>query len=225
MDFEKQRFLHRQLLASSLLQFTTKMFAYTARREYVVGEHHRIICNALMDVIKGKTNKLIINISPRYGKTLLCSQMFIAYGLALNPASKFLHISYSGSLVQDNSMAVKDTITSTYFQTLFPEVQIRKNDNTRSKWSTTAGGGEYATSTLGQITGFGAGQAEMTEDYIRKNCKEITPELVKMKTTGDKILNVKTPGLIDTFDPSALLLALRAKLTLLVPYPIDLTLK
>lgn len=91
MDFEKQRFLHKQLVASSLLQFTTKMFAYTARREYVIGEHHRIICDALMDVIRGKTNKLIINISPRYGKTLLCSQMFIAYGLALNPASKFLH--------------------------------------------------------------------------------------------------------------------------------------
>lgn len=32
-------------------------------------------------------------------------------------------------------------------------------------------------------------QAEMTADYIRKNCKELTPELVKMKTTGDKILN------------------------------------
>ncbi len=32
-------------------------------------------------------------------------------------------------------------------------------------------------------------QAEMTADYIRKNCKEITPELIKMKTTGDKILN------------------------------------
>ena len=70
MDFEKQRFLHKQLVASSLLQFTTKMFAYTARREYVVGEHHRIICDALMDVIRGKTNKLIINISPRYGKAI-----------------------------------------------------------------------------------------------------------------------------------------------------------
>lgn len=32
-------------------------------------------------------------------------------------------------------------------------------------------------------------QAEMVADYIRRNCKEIAPELVKMKTTGDKILN------------------------------------
>ena len=42
-------------------------------------------------------------------------------------AEETVRISYSGSLVQDNSMAVKDTITSTYFQTLFPNVKIRKN--------------------------------------------------------------------------------------------------
>lgn len=32
-------------------------------------------------------------------------------------------------------------------------------------------------------------QAEMVADYIWKNCADITPELVTMKTTGDKILN------------------------------------
>lgn len=32
-------------------------------------------------------------------------------------------------------------------------------------------------------------QAEMVADYIRENCTDITPELVTMKTTGDKILN------------------------------------
>ena len=42
MDFEKERLFHKQLLSSSLLQFTTKMFAYTSKREYVVGEHHKI---------------------------------------------------------------------------------------------------------------------------------------------------------------------------------------
>lgn len=139
------------------------MFSYINKTSYLVGEHHIRICNALDDVIKGKTRKLIINIAPRYGKTALCSQMFIAYGLALNPAAKFLHLSYSGSLVQDNSIAVKDVITSEYFQAVF-DARIRKNDNTRSKWSTIQGGGEYATSTLGQITGFGAGQVESVED-------------------------------------------------------------
>lgn len=188
MDFEKQRFLHKQLVASSLLQFTTKMFAYTIQREYVVGEHHRIICDALMDVIKGKTNKLIINIAPRYGKTALCSQMFIAYGLALNPAAKFLHISYSSGLVQDNSVTVKDIIMSPYYQALFPEVRFKKSDNTRAKWSTTAGGGEYATSTLGQITGFGAGQPDWTDEEIA-NMDEFTAKFNPAMFSGGIVID------------------------------------
>ncbi|MFQ8804134.1 MAG: phage terminase large subunit [Alistipes indistinctus] len=85
--------------------------------------------------------------------------MFIAYGLAINPASKFLHLSYSGSLVQENSMAVRDIVGCEYFQAVFP-AKLRYGDNTRTKWSTVQGGGLYATSTLGQITGFGAGQVE-----------------------------------------------------------------
>lgn len=173
MEFEKERYLHKQLLASSMMQFTTKMFAHVNNRPYVVGEHHKIICDALDGVIRGKYNKLIINISPRYGKTALCSQMFIAYGLAINPASKFLHISYSANLVADNSKIVKEIITSPYYQLLFPEVKLKKADNTIAKWSTTRLGGEYATSTLGQITGFGAGQPDWTEEEIA-NIDEFT---------------------------------------------------
>lgn len=152
--------LHRQLLLSSCKDFTCKMFEYLNKKPYIVGRHHELIFRALDKVIKGNTRKLIINIAPRYGKTLLCSQMFVAYGMALNPSAKFLHLSYSGDLTQENSLAVKDIITSEYFRTLFPDVQLRQGMNTRSKWSTTADGGLYATSTLGQITGFGAGKTE-----------------------------------------------------------------
>ena len=103
--------------------------------------------------------------------TELISRMFVAYGFALNPTSKYLHISYSGNLVSDNSMAVKDIIMSEYFQNCF-DVRFKYSENTRTKWSTTAGGGEYATSTLGQITGFGAGQPDLTEEIA--NIDEFT---------------------------------------------------
>lgn len=172
MDFEKERLIHKQLLLSSPIAFASKMFAYINKRPFVVGKHHYLISDALMRVVRGETQKLIVNISPRYGKTELISRMFIAYGFALNPSSKYLHISYSGNLVSDNSMAVKDVINCDYFQNCF-DCQIRRNDNTRAKWSTTAGGGEYATSTLGQITGFGAGQPDPTEEEL-KNIDEFT---------------------------------------------------
>lgn len=159
------RLAHRMLLSSSLETFTTRMFQYINKTPYILGEHHKKICSVLDKVIAGESgyNKVIINIAPRYGKTLLVSQMFIAYGFAINPESKFLHLSYSGSLTQDNSIAVKDIITSEYFQAVF-DTRIRVGSNTKSKWDTEQGGGEYATSTLGQITGFGAGQTDKEED-------------------------------------------------------------
>lgn len=167
MDYNKQQIIHKQLLSSSMLTFTQKMFYYMRKTPYIVGEHHKLICNALDDVVKGKTRKLIINIAPRYGKTELCSRMFIAYGLALNPESKFLHLSYSGALTQENSVAVKEILENEYYQAVFENTRIQYGSNKKARWSTTMGGGEYATSTLGQITGFGAGQVEkIDEDEI-----------------------------------------------------------
>lgn len=167
MDYHKELSLHRQLLLSSLKNYTKKMFAYINGRPFVIGDHHLLIFDALQKVVRGETQKLIINIAPRYGKTEIASKMFISYGLALNPAAKFLHLSYSWRLVQDNSLYVQDTMNSTYYQALFPYVQPKLGKQSRVMWATTAGGGEYATSTLGQITGFGAGAPDYTEEEIK----------------------------------------------------------
>lgn len=162
------------------MEFTQRMFLHLNKTPYIVGEHHKIICDALDHVAKGDPayRKLIINISPRFGKTLLVSQMFIAYGLALNPLSKFIHLSYSGQLTMDNSMAVKDIINSDYYQSVFA-TRIRKGSDTKSKWMTEQGGGEYATSTLCQITGFGAGLVEKEdgdeEEELDEFCVPLNP--------------------------------------------------
>ena len=41
--------------------------------------------------------------------------------------------------------------------------------NTKSRWDTINGGAVYATSTLGQITGFGAGLTDTEEGYGNDN--------------------------------------------------------
>lgn len=123
---------------------------------FIVGDHHRKICEALDKVVRGEIKRLIINIAPRYGKTELVSKNFIAYGLALNPRSKFIHLSYSDDLVLDNSKEINETVQSDYYQRLFPEVVVESKN--AKKWYTSVGGGLYAVSAAGQVTGFGAGQ-------------------------------------------------------------------
>lgn len=147
------------------MQFVTKMFQFTQGTSYIVGEHHRLIASALEDVVKGQCTKLIINIAPRYGKTQLVSQLFPAYGFAINPKCKFIHLSYSGGLVTDNSVAVKDIMNSEYYRVLF-DARIRRGSDQKAKWETEQGGGLYATTTLGQITGFGAGATDKEEEEL-----------------------------------------------------------
>lgn len=167
-ETDKQNLLkkgYQNLLMSSCEPFTKRMFLQMQKKPYIVGRHHQLIFSELDKVVKGETTKLIINIAPRYGKTLLASQMFLAYGLALNPLAKFLHLSYSSSLAEENSIAVKDIVNDEFFKACFP-VRIKFGSDTKAKWSTEQGGGVYATSTLGQVTGFGAGQVENEDGSI-----------------------------------------------------------
>jgi len=142
-----------------LLFFTRYIYKENHRRNFIVAPHFVLIANKLMDVINGKTKRLIINIPPRYGKTELAVKNFIAYGLAINPSAKFIHLSYSDDLALDNSSQAKEYVESDAFQK-FWEMKLKKDAQGKKKWFNEYGGGVYATASGGAITGFGAGVSE-----------------------------------------------------------------
>lgn len=150
--------------------FVRYFFKAQFKRKWAPWDHLLQIGDKLVQVLNGEITRLIINIAPRYGKTELAVKAFIAYGLALNPSAKFIHLSYSDSLALDNSRAAREMVSLDEYQKLFPKVKIQHGSNSTKKWYTTETGGVYATSTGGQITGFGAGQVDETED------EEIDPE-------------------------------------------------
>lgn len=145
-------------------------FRMHENRQFIVGEHHKLIANALDRVFAGKCKRLIINLPPRYAKTEMVVKTFIAKGLAINPMSKYIHLSYSSNLALDNSERVKDMVSEEWYRDLFPWVEIKKDSKAKQKWYTTEGGGVYATSSAGQVTGFGAGLVEeMTDEDMPSN--------------------------------------------------------
>jgi predicted phage terminase large subunit-like protein len=144
---------------NDLLFFTRYIFKENTRRNFTVSPHFVLIANKLMDVINGKVKRLIINIPPRYGKTELAVKNFIAYGLAINPQSKFIHISYSDDLALDNSSQAKEYVESDAFQK-FWQMKLKKDAQGKKKWFNEEGGGVYATASGGAITGFGAGVSD-----------------------------------------------------------------
>ncbi len=171
------------------MNYTQYFFQEQYGRSFVVGEHHTKIANVLNDVIMGRITRLIINIAPRYGKTELAVKNLISFGLAINPSSKFIHLSYADDLALDNSESVKDLVTSEAYQKLFPKVQLKASAKAKNKWYTTKGGGVYARAAGGQVTGFGAGQVdqEIAEAKEKKEDEEMDSFLTEMEDGIDAI--------------------------------------
>lgn len=152
---------------------TRYFFAQQNGQKFYVGRHHKIIAAILDEVFSGKITRLIINLPPRYSKTEMVVKTFIAKGLGINPKAKFIHLSYSANLALDNSEKTKEMVESAWYRQLFPNVEISPSSDAKQKWYTTAGGGVYATSSSGQVTGFGAGtvntdtiQIEDLEEFL-----------------------------------------------------------
>lgn len=147
---------------NDLLFFTRYIYKENHRRNFNTAPHFVKIANALQDVVNGKIKRLIINIPPRYGKTELAVKNFIAWSLAKNPSSKFIHLSYSDDLALDNSSQTKEYIESDAFQKLWT-MKLKKDAQGKKKWFNESSGGVYATASGGAITGFGAGVSDSKE--------------------------------------------------------------
>lgn len=169
----------------SLMFFTRYFFVKRQKRKFVVSKHHEIIINALESVVSGKINRLIINIAPRYGKTEIAVKNFIAWCLSNNPSAKFIHLSYSDDLALDNSEEIKDLISSEDYFELFPEIALKKDSKSKKKWYTNQGGGVYATSASGQVTGFGAGKVD---DEFEQELQQLSISEYNRKKFGGAII-------------------------------------
>lgn len=157
--------LLRLELLTSFKKYTRAMFKAQYKRSFIVAEHHEKIIEALQDVVDGKCRRLIINIAPRYGKTELVIKSFISWCFALNPKCRFLHLSYSDILVNDNSETVRSIMLEPLYKTLFPNSQLASEKGSAKRWKTKAGGELYAVSTQGQVTGFGAGNVDEVNEF------------------------------------------------------------
>lgn len=152
---------------TSFEKYTKLMFKVQYKRSFIVAEHHKKIFGALQDVVDGKITRLIINIAPRYSKTEVVIKSFISWCFALNPRCRFLHLSYSDILVNDNSDTIRNIMSEELYKTLFPNSALASDKGSAKRWKTKSGGELYAVSTQGQVTGFGAGNVD-TDPEIDK---------------------------------------------------------
>lgn len=156
----QQKLLLDALIRNDFKSFVIKVFnEVSANNTFMDNWHINIICDALMDMIEGDNNRLIINIAPRYMKSIICSVALPAFILGHNPKASIICVSYSDELSSKFALDTKRVIESSWYRDLFPGTRIAKDKKAINDFSTTRGGSRLATSVQGTLTGRGA-------DYI-----------------------------------------------------------
>lgn len=155
-----EKTLLHSLLRADFKSFVVKVFNEVSPNSiYLDNWHVDVICHELMNTIEGKQNRLIINIPPRYMKSIICSVAFPAFILGHNPKATIIAVSYSDELASNLALKCKQVMESNWYQDVFPGAKLSKNKKSTNDFETTKGGGRYATSVHGTLTGRGA-------DYI-----------------------------------------------------------
>ncbi|MBN1281916.1 MAG: phage terminase large subunit [Alphaproteobacteria bacterium] len=147
----------KSALRADFKSFVIKVFyAVSPGNQYLDNWHIDVICDAIMDMIENKNNRLIINIPPRYMKSIICSVALPAYLLGKDPKTNIICISYNDNLSEKFASDCRNIMQSEWYKELFPMTRLHKSRQSISDFETTAGGGRMATSIGGTLTGRGA---------------------------------------------------------------------
>lgn len=149
------------------LYFNRYFFKQRFDSKMIISGHHRAMQAALDRTMLPPSDpqfipRLIINVPPGYSKTEMASVGYMARGLAKTPRARFLHLSYSHKLALTNSAAVRATVKSQNYQSMW-SIATKNDVDSKEIWHTTTGGGVTATSAGGQVTGFRAGHMDAEE--------------------------------------------------------------
>jgi hypothetical protein len=100
--------------------------------------------------------RCVVNMPPRHLKTFIGSVCLSAWLLARNPAEKIIIVTYSEQLARDIAYGVRSILRTSWYKKFFPRTHLAEDRTRVSDFATTAGGGVYALSAEGSITGRGA---------------------------------------------------------------------
>ncbi len=93
---------------------------------FVHGWHLDAICAHLEAVTDGRINRLLINVPPGTMKSLLTSVLWPAWewGPKGRPHLRYLTTSYAEKYVKRDSRRMRDLVSSDWYRTLWPEVEL-----------------------------------------------------------------------------------------------------
>jgi predicted phage terminase large subunit-like protein len=145
--------------------FASKVFSILNSKPPNVTAGFMAIAHAMERVASGETKRLLVMVPPRSGKSIFGSVALPAFLLGRDPTKRIICASYSGDLATKFHRDCRTVMTSNFYRRLFTGTAIGSK-NTESELETHRGGGRYATSVGGTLTGRG-GNLIVIDDPIK----------------------------------------------------------
>jgi predicted phage terminase large subunit-like protein len=127
----------------------------TSRSLYEVQPHHALVARELQALEVGLTNRLILTLPPRAGKSLLATTTFIPWFLGRNPAWSSIMATYNSSFAGDFGRQVRGLLQDPRHRQVFPDLELDPKSTSVNRMNTTSGGQLTFVGRGGSLTGRG----------------------------------------------------------------------
>lgn len=147
----------RAILRSDLMSFHQKVFqTLEPGIVFKPNWHQEHLCQVLSRVMRGEARRVIINVPPRSGKSLLASVALPAAILGRNPTRRIICVSHTEDLARKFSLDRRAIIQSHWYRGLYPQMQLTSGRPRELELETTRRGSILAAGVGGAILGRGA---------------------------------------------------------------------
>jgi predicted phage terminase large subunit-like protein len=142
------------IVRSNLVRFVHRSFlTLNPGSTFVPNYHIDAIAYQLERVRRGEINRLIINLPPRYLKSIITSVAFPAFLLGRDPKRRIICLSYGAELAAKHAADSRAIIMSNWFRRAFPQLVVSRTAD--SNIYTSRHGFRKTSSVGGALTGLG----------------------------------------------------------------------
>ena len=144
-------------LRTTLATFVEQAFAtLEPGTAFAPNWHYDHLCWALERVLCGEVRRLIINVPPRSGKSIIASVAFPMYALGHDPGRRVICISHTEDLARKFSLDRRQVAQSPWFGQAFPGFRLTGPRPRDLELTTTLRGSVFAAGMGGAVLGRGA---------------------------------------------------------------------
>lgn len=179
----------RSHLENHFEDFSKFCFKIMTGQKLLHVDYYVILFEAIQRLIDQECQRMIINIPPRAGKTLLISIFLPLFAWVRNPSGQTILTGFNSDVLAECSGYIRTIMSDPDFRRVFPDVVIDNNKKSVERLGTMSAGVLHAIPTTGKMTGKGCGALVSGFAGLMAIDDVIKPDDANSPTERDKINN------------------------------------